>query len=369
MASLEQQFEKAFTEIVIDGTDTHLLDAEAVTECVVNGDAVTVTLALPPDATLRKRVSSQLERRLKQIEGIAKVSVRMAGDGPQPGPVADPHAGHAHAAPQAGQPRAPQRPERQAYLQDYSAVIAVASGKGGVGKSTVAVNLAVNLAQMGHKVSLFDADIYGPSVPIMMGMRNAKPLFAADNGIKPLEKYGLSMLSIGNLVEEAAATIWRGPIVHQVIDQLLRDTRWPGGDFMIIDMPPGTGDVQLSLSQLLELAGAVIVSTPQDVALLDAVKAITMFSKVEVPVLGMVENMSAFICPSCKTESAIFDKGNAERASGQNNIPFLGSVPIEMLVREGGDTGKPVSVSHPDSLSAKAFRAIAENLVKHLESR
>ncbi|MDH4246704.1 MAG: Mrp/NBP35 family ATP-binding protein [Deltaproteobacteria bacterium] len=366
MASLEQQFEKAFTEIIIEGTEQHLLEAEAVTECVVNGDSVTVTLALPPDPTVRKRVSRQLEQRLTEIPGIAKVSVRMAGD--QPAAAPGPQGGHTHGAPQGGQPRAPQRPERQAYLQDYSAVIAVASGKGGVGKSTVAVNLAVNLAQMGHKVSLFDADIYGPSVPIMMGMRNAKPLFASDNGIKPLEKYGLNLLSIGNLVEEAAATIWRGPIVHQVIDQLLRDTRWPGGDFMIIDMPPGTGDVQLSLSQLLELAGAVIVSTPQDVALLDAVKAITMFGKVEVPVLGMVENMSAFICPSCSTETAIFDKGNAERASGQNNIPFLGRVPIEMLVREGGDSGKPVSVSHPDSLSAKAFRLIAENLVKRLEA-
>jgi ATP-binding protein involved in chromosome partitioning len=174
-------------------------------------------------------------------------------------------------------------------------------------------------------------------------------------------------MSIGNLVEEAAATIWRGPIVHQVLEQMLRDTKWPGGDFMIIDLPPGTGDAQLTLSQLLELAGAVIVSTPQDVALLDAIKAVAMFQKVDVPVLGLVENMSAFICPKCGTETPIFDKGNAQRASGQNNIPFLGRIPIEMAIREGGDSGAPICASAPDSPTGAAFKTIATNLIKQLE--
>jgi ATP-binding protein involved in chromosome partitioning len=245
--------------------------------------------------------------------------------------------------------------------------VAVGSGKGGVGKSTVAVNLAIALQQLGHKVSLFDADIYGPSVPIMMGLRNTKPRLNPDNSIVPLEKYGLSLMSIGNLVEEAAATIWRGPIVHQVLDQMLRETRWPGGDVMIIDLPPGTGDAQLTLTQLLELAGAVIVSTPQDVALLDAIKAVAMFQKVDVPILGLVENMSAFICPKCGTETPIFDKGNAQRAAGQSNIPFLGRIPIEMAVREGGDLGTPVTISAPDSPTAVAFREIAQRLLQQLE--
>ena len=175
-------------------------------------------------------------------------------------------------------------------------------------------------------------------------------------------------MSIGNLVEEAAATIWRGPIVHQVIEQLLRDTRWPGGDFMIVDMPPGTGDAQLTLSQLTEIAGAVIVSTPQDVALLDALKGIAMFEKVDVPVLGLVENMSAFICPSCGHESPIFDKGNAEKASGQNNIPFLGRVPIEVSIREGGDSGAPITTGSDDTSAAQAFRNIAENMLASLDN-
>jgi len=155
--------------------------------------------------------------------------------------------------------------------------------------------------------------------------------------------------------------------VHQVIEQLLRDTQWPGGDFMVIDLPPGTGDTHLTLTQLTEIAGAVIVSTPQDVALLDAIKAVGMFQKVDVPVAGMIENMSAFVCPKCGTETPIFDKGNAERAAGQNNIPFLGRIPIELAIREGGDSGKPVCASLPDSASAQAFRTIAENLIRELE--
>jgi ATP-binding protein involved in chromosome partitioning len=286
------------------------------------------------------------------------VNIRMsdqAGNGGTAAPQADP-----------GVPRAPQSPQRKAYLQNYDAIVAVASGKGGVGKSTVSVNLAISLVKMGHSVSMFDSDIYGPSLPIMMGLRSSKPQMEGDN-IVPLEKYGVHCMSIGNLVEEAAATIWRGPIVHQVIEQLLRDTLWPGGDFMIIDLPPGTGDAQLTLTQLLEFSGAVIVSTPQDVALLDAIKGISMFQKVDVPILGMVENMSGFICPHCDKETPIFDKGNAQRASGQHNIPFLGRVPIELAVREGGDNGAPVASSGEDTISAQAFMDIAKSLVAEIE--
>jgi ATP-binding protein involved in chromosome partitioning len=378
MASLEQQFEQAFTEIVLPGTGRHLLDEEAVTACVVQGSSVTITLDLPPDEAVRQKVGDQVRAKLRQIPGISAVSIRMDDE-----PV-EPTRGHVHshghehnhgeahgvpapAAAPAGEPRQPQRPRRNLYLENYDAVIAVGSGKGGVGKSTVAVNLAVTLARMGYKTSLFDADIYGPSLPIMMGLRHTQPKMEGEHGLLPLQKYGLACMSIGNLVQEAAATIWRGPIVHQVIEQLLRDTKWPGGDFMVIDLPPGTGDTHLTLTQLTEIAGAVIVSTPQDVALLDAIKSVAMFQKVDVPVVGLIENMSAFICPQCKTETAIFDKGNAERASGQNNIPFLGRIPIELAIREGGDLGKPVCATHPDSPSARSFQAIADNLVRELE--
>jgi len=378
MASLEQQFEQALTEIVVPSTGRHLLDEEAVTACVVQGGSVTITLDLPPDEAVRQKVGDQVRAKLGQIPGITAVSVRMGEDPPAP-PHSHAHAhphehgnSHAHGVPTpaaavAGQPRQAQRPRRNLYLENYDAVIAVGSGKGGVGKSTVAVNLAVTLARMGYKTSLFDADIYGPSLPIMMGLRHTQPKMEGEHGLLPLQKYGLDCMSIGNLVEEAAATIWRGPIVHQVIEQMLRDTKWPGGDFMIIDLPPGTGDTQLTLTQLTEIAGAVIVSTPQDVALLDAIKSVAMFQKVDVPVVGLIENMSAFICPHCLTETPIFDKGNAERASGQNNIPFLGRIPIELAIREGGDLGKPVCASQPESKSAKAFQGIAENLVRELE--
>ena len=363
MASLEEQFEQALTEIQFDNSGKHLLEAEAVTECVVNGETVTITLDLPADEQLRKNLSEQVESRMKQIEGISAVNVRMSDQAGNGGQAA---AQPAAAQPDPGVPRAPQRPQRQTYLENYDAIVAVASGKGGVGKSTVSVNLAVSLARMGHSVSLFDSDIYGPSIPIMMGLRSSKPQMEGDK-LTPLEKYGVSLMSIGNLVDEAAATIWRGPIVHQVIDQMLRDTQWPGGDFMIIDLPPGTGDAQLTLTQLLEFSGAVIVSTPQDVALLDALKGISMFQKVDVPILGLVENMSSFICPHCDQETPIFDKGNAQRASGQHNIPFLGRVPIELAIREGGDNGAPVASANEDTAGAQAFKDIARALVAEIE--
>jgi len=377
MADLEALFEKAFTEIPFDDK-RHLLDAEAVTDCVVNGDKVTVTLSLPSDAALRRKISGMVEQRIGGIPGIGSVLVRMADAAKaDSSPAPDDHAhdhghdhghdhhGHAHAAPAGSQPRAPQRPQRTVYLDNYQAVIAVASGKGGVGKSTVAVNLAVTLAKLGNKVSLFDADIYGPSLPIMLGLRNQRPVIEG-NRIQPISKHGITALSIGNLIEEAAATIWRGPMVHQVIEQLMRDTDWPGGDFMVLDLPPGTGDAQLTISQICEVAGAVIVSTPQDVALLDAIKGVSMFQKVDIPVVGLIENMSSFICPHCQKETPIFSKGTAQKASGQYNIPFLGRIPIELAIREGGDNGVPVAAQNPDSPSARAFREVTDAMLREL---
>ena len=238
--------------------------------------------------------------------------------------------------------------------------IAVASGKGGVGKSTVAANLAVALANTGARVGLLDADVYGPSMPLMMGT-NAKP--AVNNGkIVPLEAHGVKVMSIGFLLDPNKALIWRGPLVAQLINQFLNDVLWGELDYLVIDLPPGTGDVQLTLVQKIPIAGAVIVTTPQEVAVLDAVKGLRMFEEVKTPVIGIVENMSGFICPCCGERTAIFDEGGGKRTADAHGVALLGQIPIEPAVRAGGDEGIPVVIGHPDSESAKAFRHLAERV-------
>jgi len=214
---------------------------------------------------------------------------------------------------------------------------------------------------------LLDADIYGPSLPIMAGLRGQRPEIH-ENRMVPIEVHGVHTLSIGYLVEEDSSMIWRGPMVHQVIDQLLRETIWPGGDYMIIDLPPGTGDAQLTLSQLCEITGAVVVSTPQDVALLDAIKAIHMFSKVDIEIVGIVENMSSFICPHCQEETAIFSTNGAQVTSANFEVPFLGRIPIELSIREGGDHGKPVMAQDKEGSVQQAFQSIANNVVSSLKA-
>ena len=354
---IEKQFETAFSRITLDnGQPLVSVKPEIVHGCVINNDFAKITLILPEDSPLRGSLPAQVEAEIKQIQQIERVAIEVLASPPQENDSSQTEPAHA----------APQQPQRTAYLQNYEAIIAVASGKGGVGKSTVSVNLALALSQKGYKVSLFDADIYGPSLPIMTGRRGEKPSVAG-NRLIPLETFGMHTLSIGNLVEENDAVIWRGPMVHQAIEQLLRDTNWPGGDFMIVDMPPGTGDAQLSISQLIELAGAVIVSTPQDVALIDAIKASQMFSKVEIDILGIVENMSFFACPKCGEETPIFSRHGAEETSKKIQAPFLGAVPIEINVRKGGDEGKPLMASNLDSPATLAFKNIADNLVKVLE--
>ncbi|MGK0289432.1 MAG: ATP-binding protein involved in chromosome partitioning, partial [bacterium] len=223
------------------------------------------------------------------------------------------------------------------------------------------VNLALALKSLGKQVSLFDADIYGPSVPMMIGARDIKPDILGSR-ILPIQQYGIDFLSMGSLVDEDASLVWRGPMVHQAIEQMLRDTTWPGGDYLIMDMPPGTGDIQISLAQMTEVLGVVIVCTPQDVALLDAKRAIVMFEKVDIPILGMIENMSSFICPHCKEETPIFSKGGTEEASKSQDVPFIGKIPIELDIRIGGDEGKPVVHSKPDSDIAKIFIDIAKKV-------
>ena len=240
--------------------------------------------------------------------------------------------------------------------------IAVASGKGGVGKSTVSVNLAVSLAQLGFKVGLLDADIYGPSIPLMLGVKN-KPEYDGKK-LSPIQQYGVNLMSLGFLMDGDDAVIWRGPLVTRAIQQLMQDVNWGELDFMIFDMPPGTGDAQLTLSQSITLDGAVIVSTPQDVALIDAVKGVNMFKKVNVPILGVVENMSYFACPHCGERTDIFATGGVERECKRLNVNLLGEIPLDVEIRVGGDTGKPVVADKPDNPQSKIFLDIAEKVSK-----
>ncbi len=242
-------------------------------------------------------------------------------------------------------------------------IIAVASGKGGVGKSTVSTNLAIALSQLGLRVGLMDSDIYGPSIHIMMGVAD-RPMVNEEQKILPLEKFGIKMMSMGFLVDSDAPLIWRGPLVMKAVEQFLRDVAWGELDVLVIDLPPGTGDAQLTLVQKTPLTGAVIVTTPQEVALVDARRGLKMFQKVNTKVLGIVENMSYFICPHCGKKSFIFGSEGGRRSAGELHVPLLGQIPIEPIVTESGDAGVPVVASHPDSASAKAFQEVAQRIAQ-----
>jgi ATP-binding protein involved in chromosome partitioning len=311
--------------------DLHVHDAD-----------VTFTLAFsgqPPAA--KASLHSDASKVVSQIPGVRRVQVKM---------------GSAAAARPAGGPAAPPAPSSD-LIPEVKRTVAVSSGKGGVGKSTVAVNLALALRQSGAQVGLVDLDVYGPDVPLMMGAKGRPGMF--DNKIIPVEAHGIKIMSIGLLVAEREALVWRGPMIHSAVQQFLRDVAWGPLDYLVFDMPPGTGDAQLSLSQVLPLTGVVMVTTPQDVALLDVRKALAMFRKLNVPILGIVENMSYFIAPDTGRRYGIFGEGGGQRVADEFGVPLLGQIPLEMQTREGGDAGVPVTVGHPDSAQAKAFRSIA----------
>ena len=247
-------------------------------------------------------------------------------------------------------------------------VIAVGSGKGGVGKSTTAVNLAVALQQLGARVGVLDADIYGPSMPAMLGL-SGRPESPDNKSIEPMRAFGVETMSIGFLVEQDSPMIWRGPMATSALTQLFNDTRWGDLDYLLIDLPPGTGDIQLTLAQKIPVAGAVIVTTPQDIATLDARKALKMFEKVEVPVLGIVENMAVHTCSNCNHVEHLFGEGGGQRMAAQYGVPLLGSLPLEIGIREQGDVGVPVVAAAPESAAAKAYVAAAQRMVEELGKR
>jgi len=345
-----------------------LTEARVLSEIVVADNKVFFSISVDAAAVKAwEPVRKQAEDAVKAVPGVASALVALtaekAGGGAAPRPQAAapqgqaaPHAhghGHGHAHPgERAQPGIP----------GVDAIIAVASGKGGVGKSSLTVNLAAALAATGKEVGILDADIYGPSLPKLLAIKE-KPQTLGGNRLKPIERYGLTVMSIGFLIDEDTPMIWRGPMVMSAITQMLREVEWGKLDVLVVDMPPGTGDAQLTMAQQVPLKGAVIVSTPQDLALIDARRGVAMFKRVNVPVLGVVENMSYFLCPECGTRSDIFGHGGARHEADRLGVPFLGEVPLHMTIREKSDAGLPVVATEPDGPHAKIYRDIAAKVL------
>ena len=348
----EQDMLEALAEVRGPDGGTPLSRSGAIAGITIRDDKVFVALAVDPaQAAALEPLRAEAEAAIKAVPGVGSARVTLTSES----------AGKARrsAQPPGAQPRAP---AAENGIPGIKHIIAVASGKGGVGKSTTACNLALGLAAMGLRVGVLDADIYGPSMPRLFGLRN-KPEFAED-GIRlaPLERHGVKVMSIGFLVEDDAAIVWRGPMVMSALTQLLREVAWGDLDVLVVDMPPGTGDAQLSLAQTVPLAGAVIVSTPQDLALIDARRGVEMFRQVRVPLLGLVENMSYFLCPHCGERSDIFAHGGARQEADRLGVSFLGEVPLDMAIRQTSDDGNPVVANAPESAHAAAYRSIADRV-------
>jgi ATP-binding protein involved in chromosome partitioning len=342
---------------------TALPQTRALSDVVVSDGKV--FFSITADAAAVKAwepVRQRAEDAVRAVPGIQSVMIaltaeRAGGKGPAPSARATPPRGHAH-----------QAPAQQPGIPGVDAIIAVASGKGGVGKSTTAVNLALGLRDLGLKVGMLDADIYGPSLPKLLAIKE-KPKTIGGTRLVPIERYGMSVMSIGFLIDEDTPMIWRGPMVMSAITQMLREVEWGQLDVLVVDMPPGTGDAQLTMAQQVPLKGAVIVSTTQDLALIDARRGVAMFKRVDVPVLGVVENMSYFVCPSCGTRSDIFAHGGARHEAERLGVPFLGEVPLHMTIREKSDAGLPVVATEPDGEHARIYREIAERVSDALKKR
>lgn len=338
----------------------NIIDLGLVSEIVIHNDKVYFAISVDPSrAEELEPLRQAAEKVVSEMPGVTSATVSLTADheaGKAPKATGSP-AASAMGGP--GAPGAMAEP-RVAGVPGVKKIIAVASGKGGVGKSTTSVNLALAFQANGLKVGVLDADIYGPSMPRLLGI-TGRPQPAQGNILKPMEGYGLKVMSMGFLVEEDTPMIWRGPMVISALTQMLKEVDWGELDLMVVDMPPGTGDAQLTMAQQVPLAGAIIVSTPQDLALIDARKGLNMFRRVDVSVLGIVENMSFFLCPSCGERSDIFGHGGARKEADKLGVPFLGEVPLHMDIREKSDSGQPIVISEPDSPQAKIYRDIAES--------
>jgi ATP-binding protein involved in chromosome partitioning len=348
-----------------------LTDAGVVSAITVNDGKVFFSINVDAaEARAWESVRAEAEAAVRAIPGVTVAMIALTAER-KPGAAAPqpPHR-HAQGVPSVASHRPPQSTaspmSKQSEIPGIAAVIAVASGKGGVGKSTTALNLALGLRDLGLRVGLLDADIYGPSVPRLTGIRE-KPQLNDDRKMIPIQRFGLAIMSIGFLVEEDTAMIWRGPMVMSAITQMLRDVAWGTLDILVVDMPPGTGDAQLTLAQNVPLKGAIIISTPQDLSLIDARRGLAMFRKVNVPVLGIVENMSYFQCPHCGTRSDIFGHGGARHEAERLAVPFLGEIPLHMSIRAMSDSGTPVVESEPDGPYAAIYRAIGAKVRDQLQ--
>ncbi len=332
---------------VVKDPDLHrdIVSLGMVKEVEIRGGKVSVEIELTtPACPLKDQIKSDVQKAVASVDGVEEVEVKMTAN-VRKGPSL----------------------LVQGTPPGIKNVIAVASGKGGVGKSTVCVNLAISLARTGARVGLMDADIYGPNVPLMVGIpKDARPNVTPEEKIVPIQAYGLKVISMGVLVPADSPMIWRGPMLHSAVTQFIQKVDWGELDYLLVDLPPGTGDVQLSLVQTVSVTGAVIVTTPQEVALMDVRKGIAMFQKTQVPILGIVENMSAFVCPHCSKETPIFSQGGGKREAERLGVPYLGEIPIDPRVREGGDTGKPIVEGYPDSPASKQFVAVAGVLAQQV---
>jgi ATP-binding protein involved in chromosome partitioning len=347
---------KALSRITDPVSGKNVVEADLIQGLVLRDGHVGFSVEVPASrGPAAEPLRKAAEDAVTALPGVLSVTAVLTAhsETPRPAPPNAVRQGHAHP-----------HPPQPAGIEGVAAVIAVASGKGGVGKSTVAVNLALGLSKLGLKVGLLDADIYGPSVPRLLDIKH-KPQ-SDGKKLQPIEKFGIKAMSIGFLVAEDSAMIWRGPMVQSALTQMMNDVAWAPLDVLVIDMPPGTGDAQLTIAQRIPLKGAVIVSTPQDIALIDARKGIAMFEKTQVPILGLVENMSMFICENCGHETHIFGHGGARAEAQKLKAPFLGEIPLVPRIRETSDSGTPVVASHSDSAEAQAFLAIAQEVAQKI---
>jgi ATP-binding protein involved in chromosome partitioning len=357
MASLKDDVLAALAKVA-SPQGQPLTETGTLSDVVVTDGKVFFSISVDAGAVKEwETVRARAEAAIRAVPGVKSVLVALTAE----------RAGGAGAAAPPRRPPMPPGPARAresatphspAGIPGVTSIIAVASGKGGVGKSTTAVNLALGLRDLGMKVGILDADIYGPSMPKLLAIRE-KPRTIGGNRLEPIERHGMAVMSIGFMIDEETPMIWRGPMVMSALTQMLREVEWGTLDVMVVDMPPGTGDAQLTMAQQVPLKGAVIVSTPQDLALIDARRGIAMFRRVNVPVLGIVENMSTFICPHCGTRSDIFGHGGARAEAERLGVPFLGEVPLHTVIREKSDSGQPVVATAPDSPQAQCYRDIA----------